>query len=1522
MYLRTNKHTLLLFLTLGLSAPAFAVVTSGEGGAVPNIDTSITGAVEQELMLPLRTAPMTAVSRQSSSLPLDRYDHELGVTTFRWNREAVQAPSFNGVDIEERSRYAATYYLEHMTGVGSATKKQDERAVLMSFHDMGHGPIIAKFSQEIFGVEVFNREVNVLMDRDLNMVAASGYFSTINQRQKSTPKLRLFGSQESAFSSALSDLSGERVNASLLGIDKRGKFDVATLSTDRGLELRGLSRAKRVYFPGISELHPAHYVEVGVVHPGSGQEMLYSYVIDRDGEVLFRRNLVENEAYDYTVFGRDADKTLLQGPHGDVIPKIGEGPDPSDIVDMTVISIDSHASLSTQDPWIPGPTSVLEGNNVLAYGDITGGDGKYDTDISPLVTAPGVWDYTYDPVNGATKDNYKAAVVNLFYMNNYLHDWWYDHGFDEQSYNAQFTNYDRGGIGGDPLVAQGQDSSGFNNANMYTPADGASPRMQQYLFFSKDADYGDDWGLTVTSHPEIGLMPFTRPAMFGPQVYAPLSGNIVIPVDGDVSGGGTGDDACQAVVNIGDVAGNIALVSASTVTSCGYATQAQNVAAAGAIALIIVVEDSEYVLFGDVEPDVIPTVGISSTDIAAVMALVEAGEPVTAELFSNGALKDSTFDNGIIAHEWGHYIQNRLVGNANGLVNFQGRAMGEGWSDFHALMFMLRESHSLIEGNSSFESGYTVSTHVANFTNSVRRAPYTVDMATNPLTFTHIQDGAQPDGLSPTSNGSPHAAGEMWASVLWDVYVRLLNTYDFDEAEGRMADYLVAGYKMTPIAPTYTEARDAILAAMYANERDDYVMALEAFARRGMGLGAVSPARGAYPLSGVTESYLSQLATYETTNFELEEDFDGLVAGFCSRDGVLDVGETGTISFDVSNAGSEFLSSVRAQAVVTSNHDVTIENNGLVEFSNLDLFETVSSPELKVVLNSAGTADTLTMELQFLEVEAGDDTVEPAPIQLSTVVNYDFAAQPLVGDQAVEDMEDVSFFATFEEQVLYEEASPAEGTQRVDTANVDFFQQFTAEPLGNQIMLLLNNPYPTDVAVETTEITVGDGDDFSISFWHFYWIEADWDGGVVEVSIDGGEWQDATDAGGEFAIGYPSSLLALDQSALAGRPAYTGRSDADSFEGVRETISFGSALNGSLVRFRFRIASDYSVAEYGWWIDNVTASNIASPMLFETVAGDSVVCDNSLPRVALDRSGDSTQEGGAVQVSATATDRNASDVLSYSWVQVSGPAAELSGSDSLDVTITSPRVKDTEMLVFDFTVDDGSGGVVTERFSLEVTNIPPALVVSGSEGPLDEGSAAAIAVEVTNGAEDDEYTYEWIQISGTAATVTGQSTANLAVTLPRIAQETDALVFNVSVSDGVDTTVEEYSLTAVNIAPTTSVSLDQSSVQEGEPVAATVTVTNAAVGENYTYSWTQVSGTTASISGRTLTSATITTPKVNATETLRFDVIVSDGVVNVSTPFSITVQNKASSGGSFGWLALGLMALLGLRGRRLFSRAT
>ena len=46
----------------------------------------------------------------------------------------------------------------------------------------------------------------------------------------------------------------------------------------------------------------------------------------------------------------------------------------------------------------------------------------------------------------------------------------------------QQDNYGRGGIPGDRLHVQAQDYTGMNNANMLTPADGSSPRMQMYVY--------------------------------------------------------------------------------------------------------------------------------------------------------------------------------------------------------------------------------------------------------------------------------------------------------------------------------------------------------------------------------------------------------------------------------------------------------------------------------------------------------------------------------------------------------------------------------------------------------------------------------------------------------------------------------------------------------------------------------------------------------------------------------------------------------------------------------------------------------------------------------------------------------------------------------------------------------------------------------------------------------------------------------------------------------------------------------
>lgn len=99
----------------------------------------------------------------------------------------------------------------------------------------------------------------------------------------------------------------------------------------------------------------------------------------------------------------------------------------------------------------------------------------------------------------ANPDVYPGAV-NLFYFNNVEHDYLYSIGFTEPFWNFQLDNFGKGGAGGDSIIAQVQDGSGTNNANMGTPAEGSNPRMQMFLFTDpvfrrSDGDF--DWDVVA-----------------------------------------------------------------------------------------------------------------------------------------------------------------------------------------------------------------------------------------------------------------------------------------------------------------------------------------------------------------------------------------------------------------------------------------------------------------------------------------------------------------------------------------------------------------------------------------------------------------------------------------------------------------------------------------------------------------------------------------------------------------------------------------------------------------------------------------------------------------------------------------------------------------------------------------------------------------------------------------------------------------------------------------------------------------
>ena len=201
--------------------------------------------------------------------------------------------------------------------------------------------------------------------------------------------------------------------------------------------------------------------------------------------------------------------------------------------------------------------------------------------------------------------------------------------------------------------------------------------------------------------------------------------------------------------------------------------------------------------------------------------------------------RDSSLDNGVVYHEFGHGISNRLTGgpaNSNALNATQSGGMGEGWSDFYALMLTQR-STDLPGGR------YGIGTYVIgqglNGT-GIRSFPYSYDMAINPMTFADYGTGAG-------QSTAVHFAGARWASALWDIDMLLCQKYGFDgdlstgwSAGGtgnKLALQLVTeGLKLQPALPTFLQARDAILAADIAlNGGRDQAELWTAFARRGLG---------------------------------------------------------------------------------------------------------------------------------------------------------------------------------------------------------------------------------------------------------------------------------------------------------------------------------------------------------------------------------------------------------------------------------------------------------------------------------------------------------------------------------------------------------------------------------------------------------------------------------------------------------------------------------------------------------------
>lgn len=1183
-------------------------------------------------------------------------DNRFGVPTFIWAGRNTQSPSLRPGSLGSGGpeEAAARAHLGHYAELYNLNAEDVDTASVRFVHNIGKGPIIVKFYQKIGGIEILLEELNVVMNRKLELVAISGFISTMDT-PSAQPGASWNVDERGGAIAAYQDLTGGVLNFSQLKVEpSRDGWDFFSSTVDVGLDIP--IRMRKVYFHLPEGLVPAYHIEVatrndngnGDLRTAGGESDVdyYAYIISaHDGSLLLRHNLTRYETepakrtrvrgpvanlgpggFTYRVWADAVTGIPLDGPQGNAFhPKVtatNDNAQPTLIppVDVTL----PNYPFSMNDPWLaPGSTETV-GNNADAYMDLVNPNGYGVTgvpssgisnDFRAQLTGVDTFGNTYDTTlrpNDATQR--LASLQQMFYNMNFLHDWFYDYGFDEPSLNGQTNNFGRGGAQNDPINAEGQDMGNLDNANMSTPADGARPRMQMYIFQAQATgpvanppgaapSTNDGRFIQVQSPPSIATVVSTGTVQFGQQPYD-LTNDVVLA---------NPPAACAALTNAAAINGKFVLVERQATGGpvCSLTDKIARAQNAGAVGFILINNQSTptttasflgFITTGalGVPPSGPVTMAIGTmTWNQALPIKTELAVPnVVTMRIKRNVDRDGTIDTQVMSHEWGHYLTNRIVGNSLGLINNQGGGMGEGWGDWTALLFTVREDDILVPTNANWNGIYSLASYVLTGGNTsqgayfgIRRYPQSTDMTKNPLTLKYIVTGEPLPGGIPTvpkaaDNAQVHNTGEVWSVALWECYASLLRDTQgpfprltFEEARDRMNTYYIAALKMTMLRPTLLEARDAVLAAAYATDATDYANFWTAFAKRGYGINAVAADRYSANHVGTIESFI--------VGGELVFESADLSGGpsDCDGDGMLDSGDTVTLDVTLRNTGNGPLTATTGVAS-SSDPNVTFTGGGNITFSASDPYGT----------------STGSVGISYANAIAGIQTI---PVQISYNDPYLGVAGPVIENVNLRVNTNTLLFTTATDTV---ESERLAWTPTVVTGTFPSFSTLTPFVRAENTSPTDNWWFGTDPdaqqdqALVSPVMTIDGGGVLNIQFDHEYGFEFDgggnYDGGVVELSINGGAW---TDIGG-LATGPNYNGTILNQgptsNPLGGRPAFVANSPGS----VHTTLTPAVAA-GNTVQMRFRIGSDAIFGAAGWGIDNIAFTGVVETP-FDTVVAD------------------------------------------------------------------------------------------------------------------------------------------------------------------------------------------------------------------------------------------------------------------------------------------------------------------------------
>ena len=514
--------------------------------------------------------------------------------------------------------------------------------------------------------------------------------------------------------------------------------------------------------------------------------------------------------------------------------------------------------------------------------------------------------------------------------------------------------------------------------------------------------------------------------------------------------------------------------------------------------------------------------------------------------------KDGDYDNVVVAHEYGHGISIRLTGGASnsGCLNNQ-EQMGEGWSDWFGLMLTLKEGD---QGTDARGIGTYLFGQGAGGA-GIRTHRYSTNMSVNPHTYNSIKTEA-----------APHGVGSVWAVMLWDMTWDLIDQYGFDEdiyngtgGNNIALDLVIEALKLQPCSPGFVDGRDAILQAdqlLYGGANQCLIW--DAFARRGLGYSASQGSSGSK--TDGTEAFDTPSASAEMIAPEDvcvdKEVMTGLSGGtpnggVYSGPGVTDDGNGSTFTFDPAVAGvgvHTITYSVAASACAPASSD-----SDQIEVTEGLIVACPSDVEVSTSADSCSAIVTYTMPEGISGCSA------------SNVENFDGVTRPNLPQEwtTTSEIGTANLWSTV-------------NTQSSSSPNSAFAVNRNARSLSSLVS--------PDYAIDSPNA--------KLKFDFYYNTESNYDGAVLEYSVNNGAWNDILSGGGTFVSGaYNATLSTWYSNPLGGRASWSGNSSGF----VAVEINLNSNMNGKNVKFRWRMASDNSQGSAGVWLDNVEVEGVFSP---------------------------------------------------------------------------------------------------------------------------------------------------------------------------------------------------------------------------------------------------------------------------------------------------------------------------------------